>query len=240
MEEELDKISSGELTRVQVLREFYEPLSKRLTQVQQELGQGNQRVFQVLTDVSCPNCEAPMEVRFWKGRAFLGCSRYPDCKTTIDFPENVEYVYKGKRVIVSEGLKIHRDERSKHAEEAPVKTCPNCGAPMELRDGRFGRFYGCTRYPECKTTEPVSTGVPCPLCGRDIVERYARSKKRVFYGCAGYPECTFAANERPVKLCPKCDQGVLAERKGELVCTNKSCDHREALEEPVATSAESE
>jgi len=236
MEEELDKISEGERTRVQVLREFYEPLSKRLAQVQQELGQ--KRVFQILTDVNCPNCGAVMEVRFWKGKAFLGCTRYPECKTTIDFPRTVEYVYKGKRVLVSEKLQLHQEQKAERAAAMPQKTCPECGAPMELKEGRFGRFYGCTNYPKCKVTEPVSTGVPCPLCGRDIVERYARSKKRVFYGCQGYPDCTFAVNERPVKLCPKCDQGVLVERKEQLVCTNKSCGHREEL--PAEAKAEAE
>ena len=229
MEEELDKISEGELTRVQVLREFYEPLAKRLAQVQQELS--SSRAFKVLTDVECPKCHAPMEVRFWKGRAYLGCTRYPDCRETIDFPETVEYVYKGKRVLVSKSLLAHQEGQTARTQqaEANAPTCPECGSPMELRKGKFGRFWGCTNYPKCKTTQPVSTGVPCPLCGRDLIERYARNKRRAFYGCAGYPECTFTVNEKPVKLCPACDQGVLVERDEALVCTSKSCDHREPL-----------
>jgi len=175
-----------------------------------------------------------MEVRFWKGKAFLGCSNYPNCRETIDFPEGVEYVYQGKRVLVSRSLQAYHKQREKEREKAegegegPRRTCPNCGAAMELREGRFGRFYGCSRYPECKTTEPVSTGVPCPLCGQDLVERYAKSKRKVFYGCQGYPECDFAVNRRPIRLCPKCDSGVLLERGGdELICSNKQCGHRE-------------
>jgi len=233
MEEELDKISSGELTRVQVLREFYEPLSKRLAQVQEELSRGGPRVFRIMSDVSCPGCSAPMEVRFWKGKAFLGCSNYPKCRETIDFPEEVEYIYQGKRVIVGENLQIRRRKvaEAKDEDGAQVRSCPKCGAAMELREGRFGRFYGCTRYPECKATEPVSTGVPCPLCGRDIVERYATSKRKVFYGCQGYPDCKFAVNSRPVRACPKCDAGVMVEHSDEqLICSNKSCGHREVLE----------
>lgn len=34
---------------------------------------------------------------------------------------------------------------------APV-TCADCGSPMELRNSRFGRFYGCTRFPVCRGT----------------------------------------------------------------------------------------
>lgn len=30
--------------------------------------------------------------------------------------------------------------------------CPNCGAPMKLRKGQYGEFWGCTKYPECRTT----------------------------------------------------------------------------------------
>jgi DNA topoisomerase-1 len=233
MEEELDKISSGELTRVQVLREFYEPLSKRLAQVQEELRGSGPKVFRILSDVSCPSCSALMEVRFWKGKAFLGCSNYPKCKETIDFPEGVEYVYRGRQVLVGENLQVHH----KKGIEAQGRSCPKCGAAMELRQGRFGRFYGCTRYPECKTTEPVSTGVPCPLCGRDIVERYAKSKRKVFYGCQGYPDCKFAVNSRPVKLCPKCDAGVLVEHgDDELICSAKGCGHREAAESSVVAA----
>jgi len=233
MEEELDKISSGELTRLQVLREFYEPLSKRLAQIQSELSKDGPKIFRITTDVSCSSCGAPMEVRFWKGRAFLGCSRYPECKTTVDFPEEVEYVYQGKHVLVSEKLRAH--SRKQVESRSAERTCPACGAAMELRQGRFGRFYGCSRYPECKTTEPVSTGVPCPLCGRDIVERYAKSKRKVFYGCRGYPDCKFALNQKPVKLCPQCEVGVLIERSdGELVCSDKKCKHRENVEAAVA------
>ncbi len=238
MEEDLDKISNGELTRVQVLKEFYEPLSKRLDQVKRELSQDSP-TFHVLTDVNCPNCGAPMEVRFWKGSVFLGCSRYPECKQTVNFPEDIEYVYHGKRVQISDKLKTYQQEKKEMEREVEEQRCPNCGSPMELRDGKFGRFYGCSRYPECKTTLPISTGVPCPLCGRDIVERYSRKTRKPFYGCAGYPDCKFAVNERPVKICPDCGEGVLVRRESEsgevLVCSNKKCKHSEAIE-PVVTA----
>jgi DNA topoisomerase-1 len=241
MEEELDKISNGELTRVQVLQEFYAPLSKRLDQVKSELSQ-EAPTFHIKTDVSCPNCGALMKVRFWKGSVFLSCSRYPECKTTVNFPENIEYVYRSKQLEIQQQLKAYQQEKREIQSEAPEHPCPNCGAPMELREGKFGRFYGCSRYPECKTTMPLTTGVPCPLCGRDLVERYSKKTRKPFYGCQGYPECKFAVNERPVKLCSKCGQGVLVRRESEegetlLVCSNKECDHREASEPSTAAAS---
>jgi DNA topoisomerase-1 len=241
MEEELDKISNGELTRVQVLKEFYEPLSQRLDQVKNELSQENPS-FHITTDVSCPNCGAPMEVRFWKGTAFLGCSRYPDCKQTVNFPQKIEYVYRGKKLHISQQLKTYQQEKREMESTVQGRSCPTCGAPLELREGKFGRFYGCSRYPDCKTTLPVSTGVPCPLCGRDLVERYARKSRKPFYGCEGYPDCKFAVNERPVRVCSACSEGVLVQREADsgesvLTCSNKKCGHREAVEPSVAAAS---
>lgn len=36
-----------------------------------------------------------------------------------------------------------------------TETCPACGAPMALRDGQYGPFLGCTRYPDCRCTQDV-------------------------------------------------------------------------------------
>jgi ssDNA-binding Zn-finger/Zn-ribbon topoisomerase 1 len=35
---------------------------------------------------------------------------------------------------------------------APLAVACSCGAPMALRKGTYGRFWGCTKFPECKTT----------------------------------------------------------------------------------------
>jgi len=237
MEESLDKIGAGELTRVEVLQKFYKPLEEQLNRVRQELQDGRHS-FHILTNLSCPICGAPMELRFWKGKRYLGCSRYPDCQSTREFPEGVSYRYEWEDHRVSfdlEELRAH-EAAPKAKRVHPELLCPECGAPMELREGRFGRFYGCTRYPECKGTRPYSVEVPCPLCGAELVERYSPKSKKLFYGCSRYPECRFIAPDQPVKLCPACSEGVLIKMKvkgkqGEwLVCTNKECGHREPLD----------
>ncbi|MBI1730162.1 type I DNA topoisomerase [Candidatus Acetothermia bacterium] len=243
MEEELDKISSGEMTRTQVLNDFYQPFAKRLTQVESELQQKGGDLFQIMSDVKCPTCGSPMEIRFWKGNAFFGCPKYPDCKTTINFPDELVYKYHNKRVEADVQLKAHQGEREAMAQEAPKKICPKCGAPMNLREGKFGRFYGCSKYPDCKTTLPVTMGVPCPKCGRDLVERFAKKKRKPFWGCSGFPDCNFAVDDEPVKLCTECEEGVMVKKANEegLICSNKNCGHREGVEEqtPVAAEAES-
>jgi len=71
--------------------------------------------------------------------------------------------------------------------------------------GRFGKFIACSGYPECKTTKPVTLGIPCPEsgCQGELVQR--RSKRgRTFYGCSAYPTCKFVLWQRPVaEPCPK-------------------------------------
>ncbi len=109
--------------------------------------------------------------------------------------------------------------------------CPECGRPMVLKTGRFGKFLACSGYPECKKTMTyvVKTGVPCPKCGKEIVERTTR-KKRIFYGCSGYPQCNFAVNRRPIRQpCPQCGKMLLTAREGWVKCT--SCEYKGKQEE---------
>jgi len=123
--------------------------------------------------------------------------------------------------------------------EPTDEVCPNCGKPMVVRTGRFGRFVACSGYPECKTTRKlsVSTGAHCPECGADIVVK--RSKKgKTFYGCSRYPACTFAMPRKPVATpCPKCGKVQVPYGKSKTKCL--SCGAVTALS-PGAGSGEDE
>lgn len=44
------------------------------------------------------------------------------------------------------------------ASQGAAKTCAKCNAPMRLRTGSKGPFWGCTSYPDCKHTEQVQDG----------------------------------------------------------------------------------
>lgn len=100
------------------------------------------------------------------------------------------------------------------------ETCPNCGRPMVIKLGRFGKFVACSGYPECKTTKPflVRTGVACPQCGSDLVEKVTK-RKRLFYGCSNYPQCKFATSYRPISVpCPECGKLLVSYRRGLAKC----------------------
>jgi DNA topoisomerase-1 len=103
--------------------------------------------------------------------------------------------------------------------------CPKCGHPLIYKYGQFGKFIGCSDFPNCRYRQGIliKTGVKCPECGGDIVEKRTR-RGRTFYGCSNYEAgdentCQFASWKRPLKqLCPEC-KGLLTEaRKGWAKC----------------------
>jgi DNA topoisomerase-1 len=122
-------------------------------------------------------------------------------------------------------------ERVKLTVELTDEVCPKCGKPMAVKSGRFGKFLACTGYPDCKSTKPfqVKTGAKCPECGKDLLQRMSKKRKR-FYGCSGYPECKFATFMQPApKPCPDCG-GLMTIQKNKIARCTK-CTHQEKLEE---------
>ncbi len=111
-------------------------------------------------------------------------------------------------------------------DEPTDEICANCGRPMVIKTGRFGRFISCTGYPECKTTKPIlkDTGAICPKDGGMIVERKSR-RGRTFYGCANYPACDFVSWDRVAREpCPVCGAYVVAKSKRGIVSFECSRD----------------
>ena len=112
------------------------------------------------------------------------------------------------------------------------ETCPNCGRPMVVKVGRFGKFLACSGYPECKTTMPyaVKTGVSCPQCGGELVKKISK-KKKVFYGCSKFPKCQFAVNRRPIaQPCPHCGNLLVQYRGDWAKCV--ACQRKVKLSGP--------
>ncbi len=127
-------------------------------------------------------------------------------------------------------------EKVKLPLELTEETCPECGKPLAIKLGRYGKFLACSGYPDCKYTRSyqVKTGVKCPECGGELVERVSK-KKRIFYGCSNYPECTFATFYKPLPdPCPKCG-GLLTEHKGRYAKCTK-CDYKGKLEREHQTT----
>ncbi|MBD7894531.1 type I DNA topoisomerase [Limosilactobacillus sp. Sa3CUN2] len=110
--------------------------------------------------------------------------------------------------------------------------CDICGAPMVIKMGRYGKFYACSRFPNCRNTKAIvkDTGITCPKCGQGTVVERKSKKNRTFYGCSRYPDCDFVSWDKPIgRNCPK-DGHFLVEKKikggTQVVCPNG--DYEEA------------
>ena len=130
----------------------------------------------VETEYACPTCGKPMLQRIGQRGPFLGCSGYPECKTTMNFDPD------GKPVLSA--------KPTEH-------TCEKCGKPMVIREGRRGPFLACTGYPKCRNAkdvdaqgnpvQPIDSGVACEKCGSPMTVK--RGPRGPFLGCSAYPKC---------------------------------------------------
>jgi DNA topoisomerase-1 len=125
-------------------------------------------------------------------------------------------------------------ERVQKPVEEANEACPECGKPLLIRSGRFGRFISCSGYPECTFKKPflTKTGARCPECGGDLVERRGKLKGKLFFGCANYPTCSFSVWDRPLTTpCPECGGLLtLANGKAEAACVKCGAQVRGAPE----------
>ena len=121
------------------------------------------------------------------------------------------------------------------------ESCPECGSPLHIRNGKQGTFLGCSNYPKCTYLRPlhekseikkVLTGTHCPLCAKELVLKQGRYG--LFIGCSGYPECTHTAQlsekaeekeENTHVTCPQCKKGELCKRKSRYGKTFYACNN---------------
>jgi len=171
----------------------------------------------------CENCGKPMAMKRGRFGQFLACTGYPECKTT-------------RKLIATKqgGL------RAAKPDQILEELCPRCNANLVVKQGRYGEFTACTKYPECKYVKHKTTGLKCPKDadkGGEVVERKSKRGK-MFFGCSNYPDCDFVLWNRPIlEKCPKCDAPYLVEKitkkhGRQLLCNNEDCDYARSEELP--------
>jgi DNA topoisomerase-1 len=205
MEDKLDEIEDGRADWVEVLKEFYSNFRKYLQTAPDKIYQAKKEMEEE-TDEICEKCGRKMVIKWGRYGKFLACSGYPECTNSRPIKEE-------KKEIVTDQI------------------CDLCGSPMVVKLGRRGRFLACSAYPDCRNTKPIGTGIKCPKCGGELVEKSSK-KGRVFYGCDNYPQCDYAIWDKPVdKPCPRCGSSFLVEKKSKgktyLACPNEGCDYVE-------------
>jgi DNA topoisomerase-1 len=223
LEVQLDHIEDGSIQWKQAVADFDVKFSKDLETAGEQMP--NVKKDGIPLDEKCPDDGAGLVMRFGRFGPFIACSNYPDCK----YSRNVD-----------ETPAAAPADGSAPAEEE-VPPCELCGKPMALKRSRFGTFYGCTGYPECKNirktgpkpSAPIPTGVPCPECGKgEIVEKKSHRGK-TFWSCDRYPDCKFSLWKKPVmRDCPQCNAKFLLEKVtkkhgAQYVCNTEGCGYVE-------------
>jgi len=117
------------------------------------------------------------------------------------------------------------------SDQGDEEYCENCGRPMVLKKGRFGTFYACSGYPDCKTTKQIGgqqkkADVPldekCPSCGNNLVQKYGRFGE--FTACSNYPTCKYVKQKTIGVKCPECSEGEVVERRSRRGKTFYGCN----------------
>lgn len=187
MEDRLDEIEEGKLDWREAIRGFYERFAVDLTKAEENI-KGKKRQA-IPTDETCEKCGSGMVIKFGRYGQFLACENYPECKNTREVASKRDKESDGD----SEG-------------ETEVEPCELCGKEMSLKRGRFGAFYGCTGYPECKNIRkiakgdqkpappPVELDEECPKDGAKLVRRTGRFGE--FVACSNYPNCRYVKQEK--------------------------------------------
>ncbi|MEI6659998.1 MAG: type I DNA topoisomerase [bacterium] len=214
MENKLDEIALGEREYVKTLKEFYGPFQKEIKEKDKLAKATN--LGDAPADMLCPKCESAMIVKLSRNGKFFSCSKYPDCA--------------GARTI--EGKELEGPKET--GEVCPTcgeKTGKNGGGKLVVREGRFGTFISCSRYPKCKFIKQDEeelkrkmTDVDCPTCKKGkMMER--RGRFGIFYSCSNYPDCKNAIKAKPTgRICDLCSSLMMEGTKTiPERCSNKSC-----------------
>ena len=212
MESKLDSIENNVNTLDEVVGEFWKTFSAELERAK-TAGSEKPKISDIYeeSNVICDKCGAKMIYKEGRFGKFLACPTYPACKNTLTLDKNGSPL--------KDTIKY----------ESAGFSCEICGADMIVRNGRYGTFYACSNYPECKNTKQKVTpiDVKCPICNETLVSKRGRGKT-LFYSCSKYPECTFSSWDLPLpENCPDCGQ-MLYYRKSRknVVCKNEACGYK--------------
>ena len=216
MENQLDDIEEGTADWKKTLGKFWKPFEKTLETAKKQMKNIKQQ--EVPTDLDCDKCQHKFVIKWGKLGSFLACSNYPDCKNTQDFKKDDQ----GIIVIVPK--------------EFTDKKCEKCQKPLVVKNGKYGKFLACSDYPNCKYTQAITLGIPCPTCSVGEIAQKRSKYGRFFYSCNKWPNCNFALWDKPIQQpCPQCKFAILTEKitkKAGLMhkCPQKECGYMEVID----------
>lgn len=150
-----------------------------------------------------------------------------------DWVKALDEFYKPFEKELEEAEERMEGKRVKVPYEETDIVCEQCGKPMVIKIGRYGKFLACTGFPECKNTRKIvqETNGVCPLCSKRIILKKSK-RGRSFYGCEGYPDCNFMTWDIPTEeKCPQCGCTLFQHggKNGKLLCEKPGCGYERSL-----------
>ena len=221
LEDQLDAVACGEKGWVPLLEDFWQPFKDQTVHIEKTVERKD--VTQEAMDENCPDCEKPLSIRLGRMGRFIGCTNYPDCSYTRNLESS------------------NPEEQAQDAEKLEGRTCPDCKNDLVYKRGPYGKFIGCSNYPNCKFIEslnkPEPTNVDCPKCNKGKMLKRKSRRGKIFYSCEHYPKCKYATWDEPLdEPCPKCGWPIrtlkITKKRGpEKKCPQDTCKHTEKVDE---------
>ena len=165
MEEKLDEIQEGNVSRTEALTEFYYPFIENVEEASSKM----YKEMDEPTGRNCPICGAPLVYKKSKFGNFIGCSNYPTCSYREKEAEELEYtgemcpecgrplVYrvgkKNKKFVACSGYPECNYIKKEEVHVEVIKKCPECGGDLVVRGHGKKKFLGCSNYPKCRHIE---------------------------------------------------------------------------------------
>jgi DNA topoisomerase-1 len=212
LENELDQVARAEIQWIPLLHQFWQPFAQLIDKIDASVQRSD--VTQEKLDESCPDCGKPLSIRLGGNGRFIGCTGFPECNYTCSIGENQQESEAAARLIGD-------------------RQCPRDGAALVIKQGRYGKFIGCSNYPQCKFIEPLvkprDTGVQCPKCNAGTLLQRKSKRGKDFFSCSQYPKCDYAVWNEPInEACKKCGFPMLTlkttKRNGtQKICPQKAC-----------------
>ena len=220
LEDDLDAVARGEQQWKPLLSDFWSPFIEQVKDIEKNVARKD--VTQEMIEETCPECQSQLAIRLGKRGRFIGCTQFPECSYTRSLNES-------------------NDQAEDDAHKVEGRTCPKCESELCIKHGKYGKFIGCTSYPDCKYIEPLEkpedTGVQCPKCKENTIQKKRARSGKFFYACSGYPKCQYALWYLPLQEpCPLCSWPITAvkttqKRGTERVCPEKTCKFSEPYED---------
>lgn len=151
-----------------------------------------------------------------------------------DWVETLRKFYKDFDKSLAQAEKDMDGKHVRIPDEPTDVICEECGKPMVIKIGPYGKFLGCSGFPECKFTKKIVTETKgtCPKCGKKMLLKKSK-KGKPFYGCENYKDCNFMTWDIPLEeKCPQCGASLFKKtgRMGKIYCAREGCGYERPLD----------